>query len=126
MKDIYVQAVVANLKSGIHPDTVLGNLKTVLERRGHTRLYGEVVVAVANLLEQTEKASSVTVVVSDSSANESAQVKKLIAQLGAENVEKYIVVDPTIIGGTKVIFQSRQLDATHKTALYSLYQSITK
>jgi len=126
MKDIYVQAVVANLEAGMQPEVVLTNLKTVLKRRGHTRLYGDVVKSVAITLEQNAKADAVTVVVSTLSTGESTQVQKLIAELGATEAVRNVVVDPTIIGGAKVSYQSRQLDATHKSALYSLYESITK
>jgi len=126
MTKSYVQAVVANLEAGMQPEVVLTNLKAVLERRGHTRLYGDVVKSIAIVLEQKAKAASVTVVVSKLSASESSQVQKLIAELGATEAARNVVVDPTIIGGAKVSHRSRQLDATHKTALYSLYESITK
>jgi F0F1-type ATP synthase delta subunit len=126
MKDFYVQAVVANLEAGMNPETVLRNLKTVLERRGHLRLYGEVLKQVQKTLEQKQKSKAVTVIVSTEKASHTTTVQKLIDELGADTAEQVVIVDPTIIGGAKVIYQDRQLDATHKTALYSLYQSITK
>jgi len=125
MKDIYVQAVVANLEAGMSPDTVLSNLKTVLERRGHMRLHASVLKAVTQTLEAKAKQNAVSVTVDKPATADSPLVTKLIAELGANSAKRIIVVDPTIIGGAKVSYQSRQLDATHKTALQKLYESIT-
>jgi len=126
MTDSYVQAVVANVEAGLSPDTVLRNLTTVLERRGHVRLRASILKAVVVMLEAKAKSNAVTVIVNTSTAAKSSLVEKLIAELGAVSADRNVVVDPTIIGGAKVSYQSRQLDATHKQALYSLYESITK
>jgi F0F1-type ATP synthase delta subunit len=125
MKEIYVQAVVANLEAGLNPETVLSNLKTVLERRGHVRLHESILQSVAQTLEDQSKQNAVTVTIDKSITTDSALVTKLISELGASSVERRVIVDPTIVGGAKVSYQSRQLDATYKTALQKLYQAIT-
>jgi len=125
MTDSYVQAVVANLEAGLSPDTVLRNLKTVLERRGHLRLHASIVKAVVQTLEQKAQQQAAIITVDKPASADSPLVEKLIAELGATSALRKVVVDPTIIGGAKVSYRSRQLDATYKVALQKLYQAIT-
>jgi len=125
MKDIYVQAVVANLVAGNELETVLSNLKVILERRGHTRLYPTILSAVAKTMEERRKVQAVTVTVATVANSDSDLVTKLVAELGASAAERRVVIDENCIGGAKVVYASRQLDATYKTALHSLYKAIT-
>jgi F0F1-type ATP synthase delta subunit len=122
----YVQAVIENLEAGVNPDVVLHNLKAVLDRRGHVRLYGAIVRSVLQSLEVRAGATATVVTVAKSADATSPLVATLLKELGASGENVVTKIDESIIGGAKVSYQSRQIDATHKQSLYSLYQSIIK
>ena len=126
MEKVYVQAVMELLENGSKIETVLGNLKTVMEKRGHAKALPAVLRAVVRALEQgtTESVATITVARDADVTALKADIKSALATLGADGAHTTIV-DDTIIGGLIATYNHRQIDQSYRTKLVSLYQSIT-
>ena len=114
------------LGSGSTVETVLGNLRTVMEKRGHAKALATVLRAVIRELEQGTTESVVTVTVAreaDVTALK-ADIKSALVSLGADGTHATIV-DDTIIGGLIATYNHRQIDQSYRSKLVTLYQSIT-
>jgi F0F1-type ATP synthase delta subunit len=122
----YVQAVIAVLATGAKPETVLTNLKSVLDRRGHVRLLPRIMRALERELARLQTVGVPTLTVARASDATSALAKSLVRELALDDAALRIVVDETIVGGAKLRANSQEIDASYKTALITLYQSITK
>lgn len=125
MTENYTQAIVELLESGQSLDTVLANVKKVMERRGHSALYGATLKSVVKQLEVRAQQKQALVTVASAKDENSAVVKNTLAKLGADGASVTTIVDPTIIGGAIVSFNNAHIDQSYKTALKNLYQSIT-
>lgn len=125
MKDSYIQAVVALIADGQSVETVLANLQTVLETRGHHRLYAAILAGVVTILEQRTEQDSVAVVVAHEADATSQAVQEILTALCATEAPRLLTIDPTLIGGAKAVYQNRHIDQTYKTALRHLYERVT-
>jgi len=125
MKNTYVQAIIELIAKGREVEVVLARAKTVMEARGHGRLYGEVLKEVVVALEQQSSSLTPQVVVARASDAVSPQVTKVLAMLDSENMTPVITVDDTIIGGVVATLGHRHIDLSHKSTLQKLYQAIT-
>lgn len=126
MHDTYVTAVQTLLHAGEKPDVVFANLKAVLERRGHLRLLPRILRVLEREVAQSEKSRQAKVIVARASDADSALVAELMQEIGTTKSQVHVLVDETIIGGAIVRHNHTESDASYKTALYTLYQSITK
>ena len=126
MEKVYVQAVLELLESGSKVETVLGNLRAVMEKRGHAKALSTVLRAVVRALEQgtTESVATITVASDADVTALKADIKTALATLGADGAHT-TVVDDTIIGGLIATYNHRQIDQSYRSKLVTLYQSIT-
>lgn len=125
MKDTYVQAILSLLADGVSVDTVLAQTRIVMERRGHTRLYESVLKTVAAKLEEQAATAGVSVKVAKAADADSPAVKALIAELGANDAPVATTIDESLIGGAVATYNYQCRDASYKTILENLYQTIT-
>jgi F0F1-type ATP synthase delta subunit len=125
MEKAYVQAVVELLAAGSDIETVLAKLRTVLVARGHGKALPTVLRGIVRALEEKADATATVIV---AKASDAAALKNEIAQaltaLGADNTTVLTTVDDTIIGGLIATYNHRQIDASYRTKLHSLYQQI--
>lgn len=125
MKDNYVQATLVLLKD--HPvDTVLASLKKIMSGKGHEGLYGSVLKEVVTTLEQKDAVLADKINIAKASDKDSVVVQKLCTELGVTVSEATITIDEKLIGGAVVSKAGKRIDASYKTFLLNLYQSITK
>ena len=125
MKQTYTAAILDLIDQGIPVDDVLRDVQAVMARRGHTRLYAQVLRTVARMLSARAARAGVTVAIARSSDAEvhAAAIKEAVAALASEGTYT-TTVDPTLIGGFVARSRDRIIDASYKTALLRLYRSI--
>ena len=126
MEKVYVQAVMELLESGSKVETVLGNLRAVMEKRGHAKALPTVLHAVVRALEQgtSESVATITVARDADVTALKADIKSALVTLGADGAHTTII-DDTIIGGLIATYNHRQIDQSYRSKLVTLYQSIT-
>lgn len=124
MKDNYVNAAVELIEAGTPVDVVLGNMKTVMDRKGHDSLYPSVLRSLLQTLEVRQVSKAPTVHISKANCDSLKQVPALLAELGCNEKEYNTVIDPTLVGGLIVSHNHKMIDQCHKTKLINLYQSI--
>lgn len=122
MTHAYSEAVVSLLASGQPVDEVLPRLRTLLEKRGHERLYPRILATVTARLTDTKDAPVVKV--SKASDAKAALVTALLTELGAAAAAPVVVVDETLVGGAVVRVGHQEIDASYKTLLRRLYQTV--
>jgi F0F1-type ATP synthase delta subunit len=126
MEKVYIQAVMELLESGSAIETVLGNLRIVMEKRGHAKALLAVLCAVVRALEQgtTNSVATITVAREADMTALKTDIKSALVALGAEGAHTTIV-DDTIIGGLIATYNHLQIDQSYRSKLVTLYQSIT-
>lgn len=126
MEKVYVHAVMELLEGGSNIETVLGNLRIVMEKRGHAKVLPTVLRAVVRALEQggAESVATITVAREADATALTADIKAALTALGADGAHTTIV-DDTIIGGLIATYNHRQIDQSYRTKLLNLYQAIT-
>ncbi len=126
MEKVYVQAVMELLENGSAIETVLGNLRAVMEKRGHVKALPTVLRAVVRALEMgtSESVATVTIARDIDATSLKTEIKSALTTLGADGAYT-TVVDDTIIGGLIATYNHRQIDQSYRTKLNTLYQSIT-
>jgi F0F1-type ATP synthase delta subunit len=124
MKDNYIKAATELIEAGTPVETVLGNIKQVMNRKGHSALYVSVLRGLVQALELDQSSSMPKVVVADANSAALEKVRAGLATLGSDAKEYNTVVDPTIVGGLIVSHNHKMLDQSYKTKLRNLYQSI--
>lgn len=122
----YTKAVTALLLEGGDVERVLVELRSVLERRGHTKLYGSILKGVMQSFEAHASRDQATIVVereSDVTKHDTA-IKAALELLGVKSVPK-THVDKTIIGGFKIVTGAQSIDRSYKKQLVALYRALT-
>lgn len=127
MEKVYLHAVMELLKTGSDIEIVLGNLRTVMAARGHSKALPAVLHALVRSFEQgsTAGAPVVTVARDTDVAILVTEIKAALATLGATNTTFSTTVDDTIIGGLIATYNHRQIDQSYRSKLVALYQSVT-
>jgi F0F1-type ATP synthase delta subunit len=126
MKQVYVTALVDSILKGLDIETALLNTKAVLKKRGHLRLWSQILKAAKRELESRLMANTPQVVVAGEGKVSEEKIKAALIALGA-NVESYNkTVDSTLIGGFKASFKHQVVDASYKKTLVELYRQIIK
>lgn len=135
MNEYYVQAVLALLsKAKNEKDTekILNDLRSVLEKRGHTKMLPRVLKAVVRELPRHTKDQLVLTMVNDSGQltkeQEQAITEDMVQLTGDDSImlnSAQRKADPTLIGGYTLTTKNKTLDRSHKQQLLSLYRNIT-
>jgi F0F1-type ATP synthase delta subunit len=127
MKQAYVTALTNSLLSGLSPEVALVNIKALLSRKGHMRLWPQILRATKRVLEAKLKSHIPQVTVSKSGVVTETKIKSALAMLGVAETEAYTeVVDTTLVGGFTARFKGKLIDQSYKRALVNLYLNITK
>lgn len=122
----YIKAVATLLSEGRDAERVLADLKSVLERRGHTKLYGAILKGVMQSFEAHASRDQATIVVerANDTAKHEASITAALELLGVKTEPKTLI-DETIIGGFKVVTGAQSIDRSYKKQLVALYRALT-
>lgn len=129
MKTEYAQAFLQVLKDGMPVETALAGLKRALANKQHEKLLAPILLEVKRVLETDRGVAQavVTVASNTQSAGLRSQIDATLKELGVEkDTQVKEVVDETLVGGFVATFDHKEYDHSYKTALKSLYESITK
>lgn len=128
MKKHYISAVIELLLSGKDVDDVLKGLSAALKRKGHEKLYGQILTGVMRSLTEGQSSVASNIVVAKESDRK--ELKDAIAgaleNIGGNVKDARITVDETLIGGFIASHKGRLINRSYKQRLLSLYRSITK
>ncbi len=123
MKNSYVEAFTKSILTGTDVSVALENLKALLKRKGHERLFSTILHASVRVLTAKLKSAlpQVTVAAEGSVSKEvlMAAIKSLDSTL-----DPRVVVDSTLIGGYTARVKGLFIDASYKHKLLQLYRSI--
>ncbi len=125
MKHIYVTVIVESILAGLPVEEVLARTKRTLTKRGHLRLWSQVLKAAVRELESKLRSAAPEVRVASEAVTQ-ADIATALRAIGAEEREYRLVVDKTLIGGAVARYQGLVLDTSYKRALVDLYRAITK
>lgn len=127
MKQAYVTVLTNSLLLGQSPEAALINTKALLSKKGHLRLWPQILKATKRVLEAKLKSHIPQVTVAKKGTITEAKIKSTLALLGAVETESFTeVVDSTLVGGFTARFKGKLVDQSYKRALLNLYQNITK
>ena len=127
MKKAYVTALVETILAGKSIELVLADLKALLVRRGHERLWSQILKATARELAVKERRIVPQLVVSKADKVSETTIKEALLVLGAAADSVYNeTVDDTLVGGFTLRVRGLLLDKSYKRVLLNLYEKITK
>lgn len=126
MRDIYVTSIIELIEAGSDVDSVLKNLKAVLESRGHEKILPKILKRTASKLEErTEKTTATVTVRAETDAEKyKEQIDRALRYLKAE-IEPRVHVDETLVGGFIAEHKNMRIDQSYKNALLKTYQKVT-
>lgn len=126
MKKAYVTALVESILAGKPVEVVLRELKALLARRGHERLWSQILKAAQRELEVKEKRGTPELVLAKAGAADESAVAAALKALGAATGDYTTTIDETLVGGFTLRVRGLFLDKSYKRALLKLYEQITK
>lgn len=127
LKDTYSEAVLALHKDGASFDELLLKLDTVLEKRGHQKLRGQILRAIETALENAKRSAATLTVAKESDVIElKADIENAAKALDIKVDEFQTEIQDELIGGFILETRSKRIDASHRSKLLSLYERITK
>ncbi len=128
MKKHYINAVTQLLLQGKDVAVVLSNLKKVLTKKGHTGIHTQILSGVMQRLlsQQNTDGSTLIVAKAEDVQKLATAIKQSLEKLGGKVEEAKVITDKTLIGGYIALHKGHTIDASYKTKLVALYQSITK
>lgn len=123
----YARAIVALQEEGADDAKIASGLARVLTARGHERLVPRIDRALTSLRVRSDKRNARVLRVSTNADAEKhkKEIADAIASLG-DGAQKYeTVVDERIVGGFILASGTMMFDASYRTALITLYRTIT-
>lgn len=122
---IYAEALYGAIASGTKLDVALSRLKGILKGRGHDALYGKILKATEARLAKDEEAGTLQIVLARASDEKTykKEIEKIQEALGATHTT--IRIDETIAGGYIARTKDREIDASYKKSLLTVYRSLT-
>jgi F0F1-type ATP synthase delta subunit len=126
MKQAYVTALISELESGQAADLVLSRLKELLARKGHTKLWPQILRMTMRVLSAKQAAMTPHVTVAKAGTVTVAELNAALTALGAASAAYTESVDQNLIGGFTVFYKDTLLDASYKRALMDLYRRLTQ
>ncbi len=127
MKNVYATALVENILAGVSPETALANLKMLLQSRGHSRLWSQILkTAKRELVNKLERTSPQVVVADADHKHLDVAIKEALTLLGATDESYLVKIDKTLGGGFSLRVRGQLIDKSYKRTLINLYEKITK
>jgi F0F1-type ATP synthase delta subunit len=127
MKQAYVTALTNSILSGLPIEEALTNVKALLVRKGHQRLWPQILRATKRVLEARLKSSVPQVSVAKTGVVSAETIKSALLAIGVAEDEVYVITeDNTLVGGFTARFKGTLLDKSYKRVLVDLYRNITK
>jgi len=126
MKKAYVTALVESVLAGKPVEEVLRELKALLVRRGHERLWSQVLKAAQRELEVKERRDTPELTLAKAGVVDESAIAAALKALGAATADYTTTVDETLVGGFTLRVRGLLLDKSYKRALLKLYEQITK
>ena len=106
-------------------EAVFASLQSLLKKKGHEKLYPHILKDLLKKFEKNAKQTSTKVFVrreKDAQSLESS-ILKAVATLSTDT-NFTTQVDPTLIGGFKVVGQDKVIDQSYKKQLLAVYRSL--
>lgn len=122
MSDTYATAAYLALEDGMMLPDVLKRLVEVLEKRGHSKLYGGILRELEKKIAGAEEAKT-TVRLADTDDEKvlKAEIAAALTEIGGEQVYE-LETDESLVGGFVLETKDRMVDASYKRSLLSLYR----
>lgn len=122
----YSSALFDLLQSNGDSEALLDSFKAFLKKKGHEKLYAQILKDLLSKLQKNTDKNSIQVVVSREKdiTNLEESISKSIATFGTTK-EFSTLVDPTLIGGFKIIGHDKVIDHSYKKQLLTIYKSLT-
>ena len=114
----YLQATKALLKEGASLDSILSGLKSTLDKRGHIKLYPNLLRSLLRSLEEDSSTGAPVLVVA-----KEADAKHFLKDAPATT---RVVVDENIVGGHILTEDWKRTDSSYKTQLLTWYRRSLK
>lgn len=107
-------------------DEIFVSLKSLLKKKGHEKLYTAILKDLSKKMTKSSEQGSVQVIVGRKKDIKDLEdsILKAISSLGSK-YEYTTQVDPTIIGGFKIISKNKVIDQSYKKQLLTIYRSLT-
>ena len=122
---MYTEAAQSLLEEGVKTSEVLKNLKKVLERRGHEKLYLRVLKNLARNTERGVGTETIVRVAKEAHVKKfKNEIKNASARLGVKESDTRTFVDESLIGGYTVETKDVLLDQSYKSALLNIYRKV--
>ncbi len=126
MKKAYVTALVERILAGESVESALSNLRALMEKRGHFRLFSQVLKAAVRELEVKLRRVVPQVTLAKAGGVSEVTIAAALTELGAVADAYDVTVDQSLVGGFSVRVRGRLLDKSYKRVLVQLYERITK
>jgi F0F1-type ATP synthase delta subunit len=126
MKKAYVTALVERILAGQAVETSLMNLRALMEKRGHLRLFSQVLKAAMRELEVKLKRVVPQVTLAKAGGVSEEAIKAALAELGAAAEAYDTTIDSSLVRGFSARVRGRLLDKSYKRVLLNFYEKITK
>ena len=123
-KDDYIGATISLLSEGKDFDDVIKNLKKVLDRKGHNKLYKSILEGLLNKIEASTETGTATVSVAREKDLKrlKKEIQEGLSKIKSEHFEP--VIDPALIGGYTIEHDNKIIDKSYKSRLVTLYRSL--
>jgi len=121
---VYSEALCQAIAGGMKPDAALSRLREILKEHGHAALYGKILKrAEAHLAKDADAGMlEVTVAKAGDEKTYTDAIAKIKEDLDVTHTT--IRIDETIAGGYIARTKNREIDASYKKSLLSLYRKL--
>ena len=106
-------------------DNVFASLKSLLHKKGHSKLYPQILKELLKKFNKNTAQSTTRVVVSRASDLTTLE-SSILSAINTLSAEKKFTteIDPTLIGGFKIIGHDQVIDQSYKKQLLTIYRSL--
>lgn len=127
MKNAYVTALTESILTNQPVEVALQNVKTIMERKGHLRLWSQVLKATCRVLESRLVSNKPQIAIGKEGAVSKETIQSALLKIGITETKDFnLKVDSSLIGGFVIRFKGVLYDTSYKQALLRLYRSINK
>lgn len=124
MKNAYVTALTESILAGKDVEETLSSVKSQMIKRGHSRLWSQVLRASKRVLEAKLKSTVPVVTVAKDGGVDKATIVAALQKIGGAEMSYNQTIDSTLVGGFTVRFKDTLYDASYKKVLVDLYRKI--